>query len=372
MQTIMARMLAFVTLSAFLATGAAAALSSSAGPDGVVMKGDRVQCSLQHTGTFRVTVDGVSCEFNGPRARQDRFHIVHPTKMLKAEIGLRDAEVHIARAVFAFANDARLVADIELRAGVPAVFFRSWMRNLGSDRLNRDKWAWYDWAWRHNADTFITAQGDKVVQRPMSSGGLLGFQDWLFIQHRDRHGGLGILTRHRVSSDKANALIWSRNRVLSAVFAPARTAADVQRLFAALGGVDSLPPIPEIQFRERDQAFFGKPAPEWLRRAEVFDFLYPNWASKTRWQNGKYFPLLLFADRILWPEGGKATDFVKRSHANGMRVIPYVCFSELSDLSQAKDRGHYNEWMDIQHHLDEWVCLDARGRYRVSPFGQRN
>jgi hypothetical protein len=85
--------------------------------------------------------------------------------------------------------------------------------------------------------------------------------------------------------------------------------------------------------------------------------------------NNKYFPLLMFGDRIQWPLTGAPVEFVKEAHANGCRVIPYVCFSELSDLSRSKDRGHYNALFDIKNHGHDWGCVNPKGDLVVSPWG---
>ncbi|MEW6359873.1 MAG: hypothetical protein AB1696_26285 [Planctomycetota bacterium] len=65
MQTIAGASFFVVALCCFFATAASAQLSSSAGPDRMTLKSNRAECCMESTGAFRVTADGVSCDFKG-------------------------------------------------------------------------------------------------------------------------------------------------------------------------------------------------------------------------------------------------------------------------------------------------------------------
>ena len=346
-----------------------AQLSGSADETGLRMQGDGIACSVGARGEISVTAGGLTYTLSGLQARRDKLAVVPIGEMVSAEVTRDGADEAAGAVVLAFAEGPRVVLRVRIQAGVAAVRIESEMTNLGEDALNRDKWSWYHWSFAHGADRYESPVEGNVVSQPMSNGATLPFDQWLFIRRRDGSGGLGVLSRYRMSSDKSTAFIWGSARSMDCVLAPAKDAASAQAALDSLGGIESMRAVPTIEYAGHGAEYYGAPAPEWLHRAEVFNFLYPTWADMTRWQSPEYFPLLLFSDRIAWPKEGGASDFIERSHKAGLRIIPYVCFSELSSVPGA--RGYYNDLMDIPHHLDDWVCLDKEGKCIVSPWGRQ-
>lgn len=362
-------LIAVQTALSLIAAGEIMAMGIEAREKGLTLHGDGIECGVDALGQLHLSRGQLSYVLSGFNARSNPDGFAGIAQLLSTQV-LEDGQDRKAgRAEFALADGAHLIVDLQVRAGLPCVFIFSHLANLGDGALDRDRWPWYHWTWPHHADEFITSGEDGLSTRKMAENGPIAFSDWAFIANRDGTGGLGLITRHRLSSDRTSALIWAQNRVLHAALMPAAGADEVTAVFGRIGGLAALPEVPTIAWAPRPQEYYGAPAPDWLRAAEVCSFLYPDWAERTDLQTAHNFPLLLFADRIQWPVDGAPTGFIERAHEAGMRVIPYVCFSELSDLSKASDRGYYNALFDIEHHADDWACFNAEGQYIVSPWG---
>ncbi|MEI6501155.1 MAG: putative glycoside hydrolase, partial [Armatimonadota bacterium] len=121
---------------------------------------------------------------------------------------------------------------------------------------------------------------------------------------------------------------------------------------------------------------YGKPAPAWLRDAEVYNLYYRNaaqWTDEVVSTKLKGFPLIV----------GSTPDpaALERCHRQGIKLLHYVVYTCLLDTAlQVKEGGQvYSEWTesvdnesrDLKNHPD-WVCLDKDGKAQHDAWGMEH
>ncbi len=110
---------------------------------------------------------------------------------------------------------------------------------------------------------------------------------------------------------------------------------------------------------------YGRPAPDWLRQAEVYNLYYRN---KALWTDEAVGEKLAGFPFIVGSTPDKAA--LDRCHARGVRLLHYVVYTCLLDTALQVARGGalYTEWTesldnesrDLKDHPD-WVCIDGEG-----------
>ena len=138
----MLRHIAVLTVAA-TCTNAAFAMSVEATDGGVRLAGDGVQCSLDARAQIHVTRAELSYVLGGLNARSDPDSFTQIAELLSTEVVLDEETRKAARAQYALADGARLVVELEVRAGIACLFVTSHLENLGDGALDRDRWPWY-------------------------------------------------------------------------------------------------------------------------------------------------------------------------------------------------------------------------------------
>ncbi len=121
---------------------------------------------------------------------------------------------------------------------------------------------------------------------------------------------------------------------------------------------------------------YGRPAPDWLRQAEVYNLYYRNkdlWTEEVVRGKLAGFPFIV----------GSTPDKVAldRCHARGVRLLHYVVYTCLLDtaLQVAEGGALYTEWTesidnenrDLKDHPD-WICIDREGRPQHDGWGREH
>ena len=76
----------------------------------------------------------------------------------------------------------------------------------------------------------------------------------------------------------------------------------------------------------RDQQEFGMPAPEWFRRAEVYNGWYQPWSDEVVKNHLKGLPLVVGVPHT--------REWIDKAHAQGVKVIPYVSFYKSMNVAE--------------------------------------
>ena len=277
-----------------------------------------------------------------------------------------------------------LELTIEAYREVPAVFVTSRLRVLGDCRSE-----YYFWSWSGTFDHYFVPgeSGPERREVDTKAWSRFGFHDWVFLPAAS--GGLAVLTTGTVGRAPGyggdpyiNALPRSgyigQGRSLNVSFgiAGVKNALEAAALWQLasrrrIGAIDRSParaPSPKIDY--------GKPAPRWLREADLYNGFYhakPAWSRETIRDRLSDIPLIVGVphDRAL----------IDRCHRAGIRVIPYVNYMELLNtrIEQEAKGEIYYEWLqavdhdalDLAKHSD-WVCVDAEGRDVLSIWGSSN
>jgi len=277
-----------------------------------------------------------------------------------------------------------LELTIDAYRGVPAVFVTSRVRVLGDCRPE-----YYFWSWPGTFDHYFVPgeSGPERREVDTKTWSRFGFHDWVFLPAAS--GGLAVLTTGTVGRAPGdggdpyiNALPRSgyigKGRSLDVSFgiAGVKNALEAAALWQLasrrrIGAIDRSParaPSPKIDY--------GKPAPPWLREADLYNGFYhakPAWSRETIRDRLSDIPLIVGVphDRAL----------IDRCHRAGIRVIAYVNYMELLNtrIEQEAKGGVYYEWLqavdhdalDLANHPD-WVCVDADGKDVSSIWGSNN
>jgi putative glycosyl hydrolase-like family 15 (GHL15) protein len=117
-------------------------------------------------------------------------------------------------------------------------------------------------------------------------------------------------------------------------------------------------------------ASLGKPAPDWLNSADVYNGWYAAWSEETLQTRLKGFPLVVGVPHSSY--------WIRKAHQLRIRVIPYISFYKCLNISAAKKAG----WPDPQGFLmsplfreldlgkhPEWLLYDKEGKVR-RPFNR--
>lgn len=157
---------------------------------------------------------------------------------------------------------------------------------------------------------------------------------------------------------------------LAAVADAKAAAAVAQKAYAA--GLGALAP-----WSMAEQKWdYGKPAPQWLRDAEIYNLYYRNaaqWTDENVNNKLKGHPFII----------GSTPDVaaLERCHKAGVRLLHYVVYTCLLDTEmQVREGGRvYSEWTesvdnenrDLAKHPD-WVCITAAGTIQKDAWGQEH
>lgn len=125
--------------------------------------------------------------------------------------------------------------------------------------------------------------------------------------------------------------------------------------------------------RPEEKCDYGKPAPRWLRDAEVYNLYYRNaaqWTEEIVAHKLQGFPFII----------GSTPDraALERCHRHGIKLLHYVVYTCLLDTAlQVAGGGQvYSEWSesidcgnrDLRNHPD-WVCIDRDGQIQHDGWG---
>lgn len=150
----------------------------------------------------------------------------------------------------------------------------------------------------------------------------------------------------------------------------AQTAEDVYRLARERQ-------VAELQPWLREETWnYGKPAPRWLREAEMYNLYYrpaAQWTEEVVANKLKGFPFII----------GSTPDraALERCHRHGIKLLHYVVYTCLLDTAlQVKEGGQvYSEWTesidhenrDLAKHPD-WVCISQDGNIQHDAWGMEH
>ena len=117
----------------------------------------------------------------------------------------------------------------------------------------------------------------------------------------------------------------------------------------------------------RDQQEFGNPAPEWFRRAEVYNGWYQPWSDEVVKNRLKGLPLVVGVPHT--------KEWIDKAHAQGVKVIPYVSFYKSMNVAERREANpgeHINQDSPFWKELDlgkhpEWMLYQKDGEVR-RPF----
>jgi hypothetical protein len=218
------------------------------------------------------------------------------------------------------------------------------------------------WSWDNKIDYYWVPSDKEPVkvdfkETPREK---YGYQDWVF--HPAKEGGLAIVTGGTLG-DQGTPYLHSLPRNLGKVtfaLAKLKTSEDAIEFRKELNAHKVKGIAPWDDTTKSPKVDYGKPAPEWVRKAEHYNGFYysdsyynddqhiKNWFSNFHLIVG--FP------------GDKAT--VDKLHKNGIRGILYVNFMEIYGSAG----GHkVSEDMDISKHPN-WILIDENGK-ETNPIG---
>jgi hypothetical protein len=280
------------------------------------------------------------------------------------------------------ADQRRFTLKLEACAGVPAVFVTSRLEVLADPRNQ-----YYFWGTSFSP-THQVSPGAHGFQRMDFGEGktwnTIPWNRWWFLD--SAHGGLAIFPTNcggrgpgKQGCLTLNALPHSRilapGDSLDARFgvAGAGSAEVVEKLWAAVEARKIAAVTPWTDDAPAGEVY-GKPAPKWLRDAEICNFYYrpaAQWTDEVVKKSLSRFPL------IVGSTPDKAA--LEKCHKAGIRLLHYVCYTCLLDTDmQVREGGNvYSEWSeskdcqsrDLKNHPD-WICIDAHGKIQKDAWGQ--
>lgn len=310
---------------------------------------------------------------------------VRPTRpAAKPKVERRRGSVHV-ELDYPIIGDRALALEVDAYDGIAAVFITSRLRVIAGTRAEYYFWGW-EGTFRHYYAASATGPEHKEVDTTKSFS-RLGYKDWFFLP--SANGGLMISSKGdigRGEGEKGEPFLWAmiRGRALGvgesmdAGFGVAgvKDQNEACRLWQSIAkrNVPALQRTPEL--KRLAGIDYGKPAPEWLRNAEIYNGFYK---TRVDWNRKNISNLLNRVPLIVGVPHDKA--IIDLCHRAGIRVIPYVNYMELLNTEvEAKARGSvYYEWtqsvdhneLDLVNHPD-WIAYDSGGKEIKSIWGSQN
>lgn len=280
------------------------------------------------------------------------------------------------------ARSRRFTVLLSAYAGVEAVFATSRLQVLDEARGQ-----YYYWQSSLSGDHYLCPgpEGVSRVDYKVDEWDSMPWRDWWFVPRGE--GGTAILPTtvagrapgqgggiflHAVPRSSLIDPTTSLDAGFGLAFVDDASAAEALSRTARQTKVAALDPgsLPA------EPLDYGRPAPEWLREAEVYNLYYRDraqWTDQNVEDKLKGFPLIV----------GSTLDKVAldRCHARGIRLLHYVVYTCLLDTEhQVKEGGKvYTEWSeslgnetrDLKDHPD-WVCIDKEGKIQHDGWGQEH
>ncbi|MBM3500066.1 MAG: hypothetical protein FJX74_15530 [Armatimonadetes bacterium] len=281
-----------------------------------------------------------------------------------------------ARVVYPVPEQRRFALEVEACSGLDAVFVTSRLEVLDSARGQ-----YYFWQTNVSSDRLLspTPSGFEEAGLDTAAWAPLPWREWWFLPGET--GGLAVLPTNiggRAPGAAGGVFLHALPR--SAVIAPGDSL-DAGFGLAMLPDAASAAALWAVA-RARPAALepgtppaqdYGRPAPRWLRDAEVYNLYYrpaAQWTDEVVEGQLRGFPFII----------GSTPDraALERCHTAGVRLLHYVTYTCLLDtVQQARDGGTvYSEWTesidcesrDLAYHPD-WVCIDAEGKAQHDAWG---
>ena len=277
----------------------------------------------------------------------------------------------------------RFTMQLDAYAGIPAVFVTSRLEVLADPRDQ-----YYFWGMQFSP-LYQVSPGQHGFERmdfggDAKAGKTIPWNRWWFLG--SERGGLAVLPTNcggrspgRQGSMFLHALPRSQllapGDSMNARFglAGAKNAEAVGKLWAAVQA-RNIPTVTPWIHDDPPQGSYGKPAPKWLRDAEICNFYYrpaAQWTDEVVQKSLRRFPL------IVGSTPDKAA--LEKCHKAGIRVLHYVMYNCLLDTEMQVRGGAkvYSDWSeagdcesrDLKAHPD-WVCIDAQGNIQKDAWGQ--
>lgn len=297
----------------------------------------------------------------------------HPMQVSAPPKIYRGKDAVAAQMTFPVPNDRKLVLHVSAVPGVDAVFVKSGVTGLfGSSR------DYYFWSWKQTCESYFSSGQVRPIKLSADDQvSRFGYNDWVFLPSET--GGLAVLTNGIVGympdQPFLNALPRWRflrpGETLDIGFGLAGVSDPNQA--AALSKLTRAKPIPALKrfyITKQAKIDYGKPAPDWLRKADMYNGWYRGWSDDKIKDWMTDFPL------VVGVPANKA--LIAKAHAAGFRVIVYINFSELENNEvqmRAKgfpyrqpDDATTADLLDLAKHPD-WTCIDSQGNQRRSSYG---
>lgn len=305
------------------------------------------------------------------------------TPASKPKIEKRRGGIHV-EIRYPVAGDRAFTIEADAYDGIPAVFLTSRLEVTRSTRAE-----YYFWGWRGTFGHYYAAtqSGFERVEVDTSRSIRLGYRDWFFLPSES--GGLALMSKGdigRAAGENGEPYLWAiiRGRALGvgesmvAGFGVAgvKDQHEAERLWNLVRkhSIPALQRTPDL--KRLSGVDYGRPAPEWLRNAEVYNGFY---RSRYAWNRTNISGLLSRVPLIVGVPHDKL--IISMCHRAGFRVIPYVNYMELLNTEVEKDaRGKvYYEWtqqvdnerLDLLKHPD-WIAYDSEGHQIKSIWGSNN
>ncbi len=308
----------------------------------------------------------------------------HPTAAIGSPNILEDERKISASITYPVAGKRELTIKISAYKGLPGIFVRTKLRNLGSTRTE-----YYFWQSDVTFDHYFTKINGKIDSKTVdkSEWKRFGFLDWIYLPAEKN--GVAIVSTGEIGRSPGDS-----GSIYFHAFPRSRTLATGESLYAGFGllEVDSLEKATDFydsviarnvkevsrdyQKDEEPSFDYGKPAPEWVAREGVYNGFY---YDKSKWTDSniknwlKNFPLIVGVPH------DKET--INRCQKAGIRVIAYVNYMELLNTEiELKANGTlYYEWtsaaksdsFDMAKNTD-WACIDKQGNVVMSTWGAQN
>jgi hypothetical protein len=298
-----------------------------------------------------------------------------PSRAEEPRLTRRDGAVR-AEIVYPVPEQRRFTLHIEACPGLIAFLVTSRLEVLDSARAQ-----YYFWQTNASPDRFLSPspRGIEPAVLDTAAWAPLPWREWWFLPGAD--GGLAVLATNvggRAPGPAGGVFLHALPR--SAVIAPgdsldaafglavAKDAREAARLSDAARKRGVWPPKGAGRAWE-----YGKPAPEWLREAEVYNLYYrpaAQWTDEVVEKQLRGFPFIV----------GSTPDraALGRCHKAGVRLLHYVTYTCLLDTEmQVREGGTvYSEWTesidnesrDLKDRPD-WVCIDAKGEVQHDAWG---
>jgi len=365
----------------FVLLGALPALSTVGGPDlevtsdsVTIQSGDQKLSAGLADGVLNLQTPDGTCRFIINITSPSGW--AHPLPAASSPKIYKSKDMVTALITYPVPNDRKLSLRLSAYPGVPVVFVTSGVTGLFG--ASRD---YYFWSWDWNMDSYLAPGKNGPERRTIGAKiSRFGYNNWVFLPGES--GGLAVLTNGMVGYTPGktgqafiNALPRWRflrpGETLDVGFGLAEVKnADDAAALAKLAHAKKISALERLYITKQAKIDYGKPAPDWLRSADMYNGWYRTWSDEMikDWMTG--FPLIVGAP--------PSKEIIAKAHDAGMKVIVYVNYMELQNSEiQMREKGRLyklpNEatpadLLDLAKHPD-WVCIDSGGKERRSIWG---